>query len=103
MEALAPDRTARFMVALLLTVTLAVPLTAPLVARTFADPVPLLGAVYKPVVLTMPTPPLSIDQVKLGCVARALPNWSLAVALNCCVPPFLSAALPGVRAMLVNV
>ena len=38
------------------TVTAAVPFTALLVARTDAVPVPEAGAVYKPVVLTVPMP-----------------------------------------------
>ena len=39
-------------------------------------------------------PPLATLQVKVGWVARALPNWSFAVALNCWVTliPMLAEA-----------
>ena len=55
--------------ALATTLTVADPLVVPLPARTVAEPTPLVGAVYKPVLLIVPTPPASMDQVKAGCVA----------------------------------
>src|ERR1043165_4447464 len=73
---------------------------APL-ATMVAEPVPELGAVYCPVVLRVPTPVR--DQTKLGWLDRGLPNWSIAVAVNCCVPPSASVALPGVTPLLVIV
>jgi hypothetical protein len=51
------------------TVTSAVPLRLPLVARMVALPVVCLGALYRPVLLIEPMPPGSIDQVNTGCVA----------------------------------
>ncbi len=62
------------MVVVAVTVTAAVPLTRPLLALTVADPVPLPGAVYRPVLLSVPMLPVAKDQVKAGCVIRALPN-----------------------------
>src|SRR5207247_1907184 len=47
-------------------VTAAVPLTVPLLARTVADPVPLAGAVYRPLLLIVPRPPVATDQVRVG-------------------------------------
>src|SRR5262252_989250 len=75
------------------TVTLAVPPTLPLAARTVAGPA-LPGAVYRPVGLTVP-PPARTDQAKAGCVARAAPNWSFAVAENGWAAPAVSVAVAG--------
>ena len=54
------------------TVTLAVPLTLPLVAVTVKGPPAVAPAVNKPEVLIVP-PPLT-DQVKVGCGLIGLPN-----------------------------
>src|SRR5262249_23318785 len=83
------------------TVTSAVPLTLPLVARMVALPV-RLGALYRPVLLIEPMPPASIDQVKAGCVTRAPPNWSKAVAVNCFVVFLGTVAVAGETWMLVS-
>src|SRR5207248_7103818 len=85
------------------TVTAPVPLKAPDVARTVADPVPVAGAVYRPVAPTPPSPPESTDQVNAGWLARAWPNWSRAVAVNCCVAPLPAVTELGLTATLVNV
>src|SRR5262249_27618973 len=85
------------------TLTPAAPLAAPLVARTVAGPVPLAGAGSRPLAFTDPGPPLSMDQVNGGCVARALPNWSLLVAANCCVAPSTTVALAGLTTTVVRV
>src|SRR5262245_13736526 len=77
-------------------VTPAVALIPPPVALTVAVPVPLVGAVYRPAPLRVPIP-LTSDQAQDGCVVRAMPNWSCAVAVNCCVPPLDSVTLPGWR------
>ena len=53
-------------------------------------------------VMMLYSPPLTA-QVKLGCGASNVPNWSFAVAAYCCVPPAGTAALAGETAMLVNV
>src|SRR5262249_49094203 len=81
------------------TVTVPVPLRVPTDARTVAVPVPA-GARYSPVVLTDPTP-LTRVQVKAGCFARALPNWSRALAVSCLVA--LGAAVAGLTATRVRV
>ena len=69
--------------AALLTVTAALPLTVPLVAVTLAEPV-AAGAVYSPPALIEPMP-LALAQVKRRLAAKATPNWSFPVAVNCCV------------------
>ena len=70
----------------LLTVTVLLPLMPPLVAVTLPLPV-VAGAVNRPPPLTVHPLATVVVQVKLaGCVDRVLPNWSLAVAVNCCVP-----------------
>jgi len=63
------------------TVTVAVPLRKPAVARTVAAwPCDLvLGARYNPVRLMLPTPLLTA-QVKLGWMTSTLPNWSRSTA-----------------------
>jgi hypothetical protein len=80
---------------LVTTVTAAVPVIVPVVARTVVLPVPLAGALYRPPVLIVPTPPLAMVQVKAGCAARALPNWSLALAANCWEPLRATVVLVG--------
>ena len=69
----------------LLTVNAAEPLMPPPPASGYpAVTVPLAtdvsGAVSSPLALIVPA---VVVQVKLGCVARAAPNWSSAVAVNC--------------------
>jgi hypothetical protein len=59
----------------LFTVTVARPLTPPALACTVAVPVVLVGAVYTPVLLTVPGP-LTFVQVNVGCCDRAMANWS---------------------------
>jgi hypothetical protein len=83
------------------TVTVALPLIVPLVAETLplAD-VP--GAVNNPEELTDP-PATVVVQVKVGCDASELPNWSLATALNCCVRPMPTLAVVGLTARPVGV
>jgi hypothetical protein len=77
------------------TVTAAVPLSVPVVARTVALPGPDAGAVYTPAELTPPTPPLSIVHVNVGCDAIAALNWSRAVAVSDCVSPFATVVVAG--------
>src|SRR5262249_54938567 len=67
------------------TVTVAWPLTPPALARTVAVTPLRFGAVYLPVLLIFPGP-FTIDQVNVGGVASALPNWSRAEAVNWSVP-----------------
>src|SRR5271166_7087668 len=50
------------------------PLTVPLATVTVAEPVPEAGVVYRPLLLIEPRP--LTDQVTLGCVLSAVPNWS---------------------------
>ena len=72
------------------TVTCAVPLNDPLVAVTVAA-VP--AEVNNPPDVIEP---VVADQVNVGWLARAAPNWSRAVAVNCCVPPKPRPAVAGV-------
>src|SRR5205085_2543928 len=85
------------------TVTVAVPLRPAPLAWTVAVPLPEVGALYRPLLLTVPMPPLATVQVHAGCVLMALPNWSLAVAVNCWLPPLATEAVPGVTLTLVSV
>jgi len=62
------------------TVTDALALAVPLLAVTVPEAA-VFGAVSRPAVLIVPT---LVVQVKVGCEVNALPNWSLAVAVNCC-------------------
>src|SRR4029077_5089890 len=80
-----------------------VPGPEPLAALTVADPVPLAGAVYRPLLLTVPILPVPKDQVIAGCVLKVLPNWSRALAANCCVAPLGSVTLTGLTLMPVSV
>src|SRR5438270_670915 len=59
-------------------------------------------AVDRPDAVTVP-PPLATDQVKAGALARAAPNWSRAVAVNCCLVAVFTVAVPGLTVMLVSV
>ena len=81
------------------TVTLAVPLTLPLVAVTVKEPA-VEPAVNKPAVLMVP-PPLTV-QVNVGCGLTGWPNWSRPVAVNCCVPPVCTDALAGATVIVVR-
>src|SRR5207245_1923765 len=84
----------------LVTVTLAVPLTPPLVAFTVKGPPPVEPAVNNPDRLMVP-PPLT-DQANVGCGLLGLPNWSRPVAVNCRVPPVATEALEGETVMVVS-
>src|SRR5262249_57608530 len=75
------------------TVTFAVPLTAPTAAVIVNGPPVRRGAVYSPVLLSVPRPVRL--QVNVGCVRRAAPNWSKANAVNCCVCPPCTLAVSG--------
>ena len=79
--------------------TVAVPVTAPLLAVT-VQPVMLPGAVNSPAVPIVP--PLLL-QVKVCWLAIDLWNWSNAWAVNCCVAPCRTVGALGERTMLVNV
>ena len=68
--------------AVLTTVTVAVPLIEPMVALTVSGGV-TAGAVYNPPAVMLPETAL---QLKVGWTLNALPNWSMPVAVNCCVP-----------------
>src|SRR5437762_1688958 len=91
------------MVALPWTIPLSGPACA--LAVTVSVGVPVAGAVYKPVEEIVPGVPVLLvsAQVNVGCVARALPNWSLALAVNCCVAPFFTVMLDGETTTLVSV
>jgi hypothetical protein len=67
----------------LVTVTVLVPLNVPLLAVT-VPLAELLGVVSRPLALIVPIAAVAL-QVNVGCVAIAPPNWSVAVAVNCCV------------------
>ena len=58
------------------------------------------GAVRSPPALIVP---VLVVQVKLGCTARAAPNWSSAVAVNCCMAPACRLTDAGATAIAVNV
>src|SRR5438132_13699159 len=74
-------------------VTPAIPLTPPLEAVTVKGPPAVPPAVKSPLVLMLP-PPLTV-QLNDGWAASATPNWSGAVAVNCCVAPVDTVALDG--------
>src|SRR5271157_442461 len=86
----------------LVTVTLAWAFRPLAETFTWTLPVPLAGAVYSPVLLMVPPPPLTC-QVKTGGEAIAWPNWSTATAVNCCGAPFFSDTLAGVMLRLLGV
>jgi hypothetical protein len=85
-------------VELLVTVTLAVPLTAPLEAVTVNGP-PTVVAVKSPVPLIVPPP----DTVHVNAALITAPNWSRAVAVNSCVFPTATVAVAGVTVIDVSV
>jgi hypothetical protein len=85
----------------LVTVTVLLPLTALLVAVTVPLAV-VVGAVNRPLALTVP-PVTVVVQVNVGCAVKALPNWSLPVAVNCCVPAAFRLADVGLRVIVVSV
>jgi len=59
------------------------------------------AAVKSPVALILP-PPLT-DQSNGGALLSGCPNWSCAVAENCCVPPGATVADEGVTVTAVSV
>ena len=80
------------------TVTLLVPVVVPLVAVT----VPVagkLGAVSRPVVIV----PTVVDQLNSGWLARELPNWSTAEAVNDSVVVTSRVTTGGLTLMPVSV
>jgi hypothetical protein len=69
-----------------ITVTVAVPKIAPLVARTLFGNVPVVfPAVKRPEAATMVPGGLTVDQT--GVIVTTLPLASLPTAVNCCVAP----------------
>ena len=80
------------------TVNEAEPLTPSLPAVTVPLATDVSGAVSSPLALIVPA---VVVQVKLGCTARAAPNWSSAVAVNCSVAP--SSRLIGAGATVIAV
>jgi len=68
------------------------------VAVTVTLPI-VIGVVKSPRGVILP--PLDF-QVNFGCETSARPNWSLAVAMNCCVPPTLMMIDAGLMVTLVN-
>src|SRR5690348_529326 len=68
------------------------PEIAPTSARMLADPA-TAGEVYRPAASIDPMPDVFVH-VKAGCATIGWPNWSYAVALNCCVAFSLSVAAP---------
>jgi len=58
-------------------------------------------AVKRPLALMVPPP--EVVQSKVGWVDRLAPNWSRAVAVNCCVADTFTLALVGATATLVKV
>src|SRR5262249_5876815 len=80
--------------------TVAVPLTPPALALSLYRPPVRRRAVYSPVRLRLPLP-VSV-QVNAGCAARAAPNWSRAVALNCSRFPTPTFAVAGLTTIDVT-
>jgi hypothetical protein len=72
----------------------------PVVAVT-VDAAADAGAVNRPAVDTVP-PPVTLH-VNAGCVESGMPNWSVAIAENCCVAAGASVAVPGVSVTAVAV
>ena len=70
------------------------PCTLPLVAVTVKGPPALEPAVKSPDDGPIEPPPLT-DQVNEGCELSGWPNWSLPVAMNCCVAPVWTVAEAG--------
>ena len=82
------------------TVTVAVPVMLLIFDLTVAEPVPEEGALYRPLLLIEPGP--VAVQVKVGWLAIGLPNWSRAMALNCCPPPSATLTAAGVTPIAVK-
>ena len=83
------------------TVTLALPCTVPLVAVTVNGPPALEPAVKSPDDGSTAPPPLT-DHVNEGCGFTGWPNWSLPVAVNCCVAPVWTVAEAGDTVIVVS-
>src|SRR5262249_50734594 len=83
------------------TVTFALPLTAPTAAVIVNGPPVRRGAVYRPVLLSVPRPVKLHPNV--GCVMRASPNWSKAIAVNCCFCRACTVAVAGATVIDVTV
>ena len=82
----------------LATITVAVPLTLPLVALTVLENVPAsVPAVNTPVLASMVPPPLTTDHTAV--MGTALPFASVPIAVNCCVAPGASVTGLGVTMM----
>jgi hypothetical protein len=94
------DAAVKIVGAALATVTLAVAECPPAVAVTTNGPPGLLPAVNRPVLLIVP-PPLTVH-VNVGCGFITAPNWSVPLAVNCCVPLRFTVALPGATVTLVT-
>src|SRR5687768_16530377 len=75
------------------TFTTAVPAFPPAVAVRVCGPPAVRPAVNRPLVEIVP-PPVT-DQVNAGAGTMALPNWSIAEAVNWEVPPTFTPALGG--------
>jgi hypothetical protein len=82
-----------------MTVTLADPLTVPALAVTVYSPV-ASGAVYSPALEIVP--PFGVTDHVMP-LATAWPNWSVAVAVNCCWRFCLTVALDGATVIAVIV
>jgi len=72
----------------------------PLMARWCGDCARTGGAraVKRPPALRVPT---VVDQVNVGWIVKALLNWSLAVAVNCCVAAALRLTDAGLTTIVV--
>jgi hypothetical protein len=85
----------------LVTVTAALPWTAPAVAVTVYGPPAVAPAVKSPEAPTVPPP--VVAQAKVGCGRIAAPNWSRALAASCRLASTATLALAGETATLVAV
>ena len=50
-----------------------------------------LGDVNRPLLESICLPATPVVQAKFGCVVKALPNWSIPVAVNCLTGPRIQA------------
>ena len=82
------------------TVTLAEPLTLPLVAVTVNGPPAVEPAVNRPAALIVPPPPT--DQVNAGGGLIGWPNWSRPVAPKCARPSIATEAVAGDTLIVVS-
>ena len=83
------------------TMTVAVPLTLPLVALTVLENVPaMLPAVNTPVLGSIVPPPLTTDHTAV--MGTALPFASVPMAVNCCDAPVANVTGLGVTRMLAS-